>query len=208
MPTIHPAFDCSTATWFTIEPAYEAVSLKELAMILNGRTDGPFKIEGYYPNGYQADRPIGLKTMPVMRPDLSHGAKFRLFPPTPAEHKIIPPPVKKTHGYDNILDLWAQGLGTDTIALRTGLKPKTIVSIVGKHRKRGDPRAVLRGNQRKQLVALRRDPVEKEELKAAIIQLFNDGYSYDQIAQQLHITRGVVSGHVFRAKEKQKGQTP
>ena len=152
MPTVHPAFDPKTKTWFIDQ--FEAPTLAALKRLLPRRT----KIKGYWPDGYMAVRPATeIPTRPLAR------ESFNLIrsvspKPTPAikpPRYAVPKKAKPIiHDREAILSLWVTGLSGPEIGARLGLPCKTTAgAIVAVCRKLGDPRALSRSTNGSKIAA-------------------------------------------------------
>lgn len=147
MVRVHPSFDMITATWFT-DDGFEAPCLAELKGLLPPGT----KIVGYYPNGYEATRPVTAEsTVRTHRPPTS------AFPPAPAgevirrERQVEKRARASRHSLprEEILNRWARGETAPDIAAALGITPcSSVGGFICSARKAGDPRAVARAAPR------------------------------------------------------------
>ena len=136
MPTVHPAFDLKTKTWFVGQ--HEATSIRELKRLLPRRT----KIVGYYPQGFTFNRPHSDQpTRAIMKESFS--------PINIQKPKRVYTTLQKTkpkkYDHDSVLALWVEGLSGPEIGARLGLPCSTTAGgIVARCREQGDPRALSR----------------------------------------------------------------
>ena len=156
MPTLHPAFDPKTKTWFTDQ--HEAPTLSQLLKLLPRRT----KIANYYPQGFAG--PVratgGLPTRALARESFNSVRSVSPKPapaPKPKRTYSATAPYKtnhKKHDHEAVLALWVTGLSGPEIGKKLGLPlPTTAGGIVAVCRKLGDPRALSRSTNGSKIAA-------------------------------------------------------
>lgn len=128
--------------WFLPGTKLEAKTLRELQLLLPRGT----KIVNYDPDGYKGNPRLGMAAGATR---IASVVKPRVFMNTAAaqasRQRHIRGKGALTSRYDQILDLWKDGLDAPTIATRLGLKRwQSVSSLVCEARKNGDPRAVSR----------------------------------------------------------------
>ena len=138
MTTIHPEYfpfkNGDGGLWHIAEPSLAAPSLRELRKLLG---PGRWRIVGYFPNGFKVPAwPADVKQQRKALPLILHSPQT--FNPTG-------PRAATTKYHEQMLDLWRDGMSSPMIGIKCGgVSRGTVMGVVDRARKRGDPRAVVR----------------------------------------------------------------
>lgn len=172
MITVHPEFIIPDGLWRASKNRH-IIFAKSLAKLQEKLGCG-YAIQDYFPQGYH-DRPA----WPMELSGKKH------MPPSLKPKQYSP----KKEKSDDILDLWGEGKTAPEIRELIHCSPGMIQNVLAKARKAGDPRAMSRVGH-----------CYDDSLLDRMRSLRNKGFSNSQIAAEVGVSKGAVSGKLFRVK--------